>query len=332
MRKCLEKLLALLLLTMLFLTGCGEKEPVVATVGEEEIGISEAVFYTRLNQQQWELAYTEAFGREFWTQSLGSEVGTFADELKRQVMETMIKIHVLNAHAEEYEIKLTKEEKNDVESRVQDFMESHSEEVKEAAGAGEELVQELLTERVLADKVTEAMVAGYVPQVSKEEATLGKMVYCLFSTLGTYDAEGNHTPVSPEEADQIAAEAADFAGRAQELRELEAAASTISHTVIDVYFNETTNGGAHEKVAEVLHTMEVGQVSDPIETEEGYYVIQYISDYDEEATNANKEKLAQAKIQERFEEMYGQWRSQTEIVIDRELWDTVQVDQVLFVK
>lgn len=332
MKQKAAALLAVLMLFTAILTGCGEKEAVAARIDKEEIGISEVVFYTRLNQQQWEMTYAESFGREFWSQSLGEEIGTFADELKRQVMETVIQIHMLNAHAGEYKIKLTKEEEEQVEARVRDFMESHSAAVKDAAGASEELVKTLLTQRVVADKVTEAVVSGYDPSVTREEAALGRMIYCLFSTLGTYDTQGNHTAVTEAGREQIKSEAEDFAVRAQELRDLEAAADMDKRTYIDVYFNETTNGGAHEKVAEVLHTMSVGQVSDPIETEEGYYVIQYISEYDEEATSANMDKLAQYKTQQYFEDMYDRWCAQTEIVIDWTVLDTIQVDSVMFVE
>ena len=332
LKKWTLSLLAILLLMTMTLTGCGSKEEIVMTIDEEEIGISEAVFYTRLNQQQWEQVYVDAFGENFWTQSLGEEKGTFGDELKRQVMETICQIHLMNARAEEYGIELTREEKADVEVRVQEFMENHSQEVKEAAGAGEKLVKRLLTERVLADKVAAAMVADYVPQVTTEEAALKKMTYCQFSTLGTYDAAGNHTAVTAEEAAQIAADAEAFAARTEELGNIVAAADEIGHTCIDVYFNDTTNGGAHEMVAEKLRTLELGQSAGPIKTEEGYYVIQYISDYDEEATGENMEKLAQVKVEEYGGEIYEQWRSQAKIVINWEIWDTVTVDRVLFAR
>jgi len=313
------------------MTGCGKKEAAVVTIDGEEVGISEAVFYTRLNQQQWEQAYVETLGREFWTQSLGAEMGTFADELKRQVMETVCRIEILNAHAQDYDIELTKEEKEDVKKRVVSFLESHSEAVLEAAGATEELVEELLTRTVVADKVSAAMTADYVPQVSEEEAALGKMTYCLFSTLGTYDAAGNNTPVTAEEAAQIKTDAEAFAARTAELKDIEAAAEMSSKTCIDVYFNDGTNGGAHELVAEVLRTLNVGESAGPIKTEEGYYIIQYVRAVDEEATRENMDRLAQAKTEARFQELYQQWRDQAEIEINGEIWDTLKVDQVLFV-
>ena len=60
--------------------------------------------------------------------------------------------------------------------------------------------------------------------------------------------------------------------------------------------------------------------------------IQYISEYDEEATSANMDKLAQYKTQQYFEDMYDRWCAQTEIVIDWTVLDTIQVDSVMFVE
>lgn len=331
MKKYVSYILLVCLCAILMLTGCGSKEAAAITVDKDEIGVSEAVFYTRLNQQQWEQAYVEALGTEFWTQTLNEELGTFADELKRQVMDTLLRIHIMNDHAKEYGVELTKEEKANVESRVKDFMESHTSQVKEAAGADEKLVEELLTQNVIADKVAEAMTAGYIPVVSEEEAVLGKMTYCLFSTLGTYTVDGNHTRVTAEERERIAEEAQVFADRAGDIGDLVAAADEIGHASVDVYFNEFTNGGAHEWMAEALRSMDEGQISGPLETEEGYYVFQYVSAYDETATEENRERLYQAKVEEYRQELYETWYSQAVIEIHWEVWDEILVDQVLFV-
>ncbi|MCI8418093.1 MAG: hypothetical protein HFI33_11480 [Lachnospiraceae bacterium] len=321
-------LLGLLLIALL--TGCGGQEEAVAVLNGENISLSEAVFYTRLNQQQWEQAYAETFGMDFWTQTLHAETGTFAQELKRQVMDTICQIHLMNAHAEEYGVSLSKEEEKEIAGRVQDFMDTHSKEVREAAGADKKLVKELLRQRMLADKVAEAMVADYEPQVSHEEAALGKMTYCLFSTLGTYDTEGNHQGVTTEERKVIEEEANSFAQRCGELGDINAAAQEAGRTCIDVFFNDNTDGGVHEKVAALVRTLEQGQCAGPVSTEEGYYVVQYISALDEEATARNQEALIQQKKALRCQEMYEAWLEEADFTIVQEVWDTIQVTEIQF--
>lgn len=324
-------LLVVIFCAAALLTGCGKGGKTVATLDGEKISLKEAVFYTRLNQQQWELAYAESFGTDFWTQTLNEETGTFEEELKRQVMDTICQIHLMNSHAKEYGVSLTREEEALVEERVKEFMDSHSQEVREAAGADQKLVKKLLQERMLSDKVAEAMVADYTPSVSQEEAALGKMTYCLFSTMGTYDRAGNHQAVSKEELGEIQAEAQAFAQRIQELGDIQAAAEEAGRTCIDVYFNENTNGGAHEKIANQVRTMEVGQSAGPISTEDGYYVIQYVSQMDQQATKEHQEALVQQKKAQKCQEIYEGWLSAAKFVIDQEVWDEVEVQQVMFV-
>ena len=280
-------LLVVIFCAAALLTGCGKGGKTVATLDGEKISLKEAVFYTRLNQQQWELAYAESFGTDFWTQTLNEETGTFEEELKRQVMDTICQIHLMNSHAKEYGVSLTREE--------------------------------------------EAMVADYTPSDSQEEAALGKMTYCLFSTLGTYDRAGNHQAVSKEELGEIQAEAQAFAQRIQELGDIQAAAEEAGRTCIDVYFNENTNGGAHEKIANQVRTMEVGQSAGPISTEDGYYVIQYVSQMDQQATKEHQEALVQQKKAQKCQEIYEGWLSAAKFVIDQEVWDEVEVQQVMFV-
>ena len=267
------------ILTSFLLAGCGGGggEKTVAVLDGEEIALSEAVFYTRMNQLQWERSYVEELGTGFWTEPVSQGGPTFGEELKSQVMDTICQIHLMNAHAEEYGVELTEEEAGEIAGRVDHFMETYEGDVLKEAGAGRALVEKLLTERFLADKVAEAAVADYEAQVSQEEAALGRMTYCLFSTMGTYDTEGNHREATPEEAVEIRNEAEAFARRTEELQSITAAAEEFSHTCVDVYFNDYTDGGAHELVAERARKLLPGETEGPIETEEGYYVIQYIT-------------------------------------------------------
>lgn len=327
-------LLFLLLMTILVLAGCGKKKggDIVATLGEEEIGLPEAVFYTRMNQLQWEQDYVEELGENFWNELTEGGELTYGEELKALVMDTICQTHLLNAHAEEYEVALTEEDEAKIKERVSSFMDTYGKNVKKQAGANKKLLEELLREQLLADKVMEIIKTESEPEINEEETSLGKMTYCLFSTLGTYDLQGGRHEVTEDEGEAIWEEAWNFASRAKELGDITAAAKEIGHTSVDVYFNEYTNGGAHEKVAERGRRMGVGQIDGPIETEEGYYVIQCITRLDEGASEEYRETLRVQGKEEKAREIYEGWKSQTGFVINQEVWDQVEVNEVLFVK
>lgn len=301
----------------------------VAYLGEEPVELEEAVFYTRMLQEQWEAAYYEYYGDQMWQEPFEGGEETFAQVFKQDVMDTLTEIHLLTAHAREYGVELTKEEKETVARRATAFMESNTPEVLKAAGATKELVEKLLLRNELAAKVAQTVQESYEPEIDPKQAKVGKLTYCLFSVMGTYDAEGNHTPFTQEELEEIRNEAAEFALRAEALGDISAAGEEISHTVIDVYYNDWTDGGAHEEVAQAARDLKVGGVSGIIETDDGYYIVQNVSEYDETGTQEHTEEMRRAAKERHQEELLEKWEEETPLQIDEELWDSVKVEELL---
>lgn len=301
----------------------------VAYLGEEPVYLEEAVFYTRMLQEQWEQAYYQDFGSSMWQQEAADDGRTLEDMLKGDVMSLLTELHLLCAHADEYEVQLTEEEQIVIAERAQNFMESNTPEVLKAAGAARDSVECYLSRNELAGKTAEEIQNAYEPELDEDMARVGKLTYCLFSVRGTYDLEGNHTPFTEEEIAEIEQEAREFAARAQELGDISAAGEETSHTVIDAYFNDSRDGGAHPEVAEAVRAMAAGQVSDVIETEDGWYVVQRVSDYDESATADNMEAMLQQAREEYLQELETRWKEETPLVIEQEVWDTVRVEEML---
>ena len=93
-----------------------------------------------------------------------------------------------------------------------------------------------------------------------------------------------------------------------------------------MYFNEVTDGGAHPDVAQKARELPVGGVSEVVTTEEGWYVIQHVSDLDEDATADRLEELKESAKQEHLKSLEDAWAEETPLQVDEEVWDTVQVD------
>ena len=301
----------------------------VACLGEKPIYLEEALFYTRMLQEQWEQAYYENFGSDMWEQEASEDGRTLEEMLKADVMSLLTELHLLENHAEEYGVQLTEEEQAVIADRAQNFMESNTQAVLEAAGATRESVECYLSRNELAGKTAEQIQNAYEPQLKEEDARVGKLTYCLFSTRGTYDLEGNHTPFTDEEILQIEQEAQQFAARAQELGDISAAGEEASHTAIDAYFNDSTDGGVHPDVADAVRAMETGKVSDAIRTDDGWYVVQRVSDFDESATEDNLEAMIQQAKEEYLLELEAEWEKETPLVIEEEVWNGVRVDEIL---
>lgn len=328
------------LIVLLFVGGCaGQKKETgnfdetkgtpAARLGEDTIYLEEAVFYTRMLQEQWEQMHYDEFGPGMWQEETQEEGLTLGNALKRDVMEFLTEIHLLSVHADEYGVELTEEDREALEDRAENFMASNTPEVLEAAGATKESVACYLTRNVLAEQTAEQIRESGRREVPESEAAVGRLTYALFSVTGTYDAEGNYQAFTEEELEKIRAKAEAFAKRAQELGDISAAGEEFSHTVIDAYFNETDDGGAHEKVAEAARSMAEGGVSDVIETEEGYYVVQHVSALDEEATEENRQALEEETGLKYLNELEEKWKAETPLEIDQKVWDSVKIEEML---
>lgn len=328
-------LLPVLGLCAAVLAGCGGKSQAkietvqAASLGEEKIYLEEAVFYTRMLQEQWEEVYGAYYGSAMWQEKFEGGEETFAQALKSDVMATLTRIHLLCAHAEDYGVELTSGEKERVSERAEFFMQSNTPSVLKAAGASKETVEHFLLRNELAAKVAQAAQESCNPQIDPEEARVGRLTYALFSTMGTYDSQGNHHLFTEEELEEIREEAEAFAGRAAELGDISAAGEEISHTVIDVYFNDRTDGGAHEQVARAARELPVGGVSKVLATDDGYYIVQRVSEYEETASLEHEEELRQRAAEHYVEDLLAEWKKETPLEIVAEVWDSVLVDEPL---
>ena len=341
LRRRLKKLGILVMLAAVALTGCGKKESGVpraleqesgttlATLGDEPIYLEEALFYTRMLQEQWEYAYYESFGETMWQQEADDSGQTLEELLKSSVLDTLTELHLLCIHASEYGVSLTDEEQEEIACRAQNFMEHNTKAVLEAAGVDRESVERYLVRNELAGKVAEAIRATYEPEISEEEAQVGRLTYALFSNTGLYDVEGNYMPFTEEELTEIQKNAEDFAALTSELGDISAAGEQFPHTVIDVYFNGETDGGAHPDVARAARELPVGGVSAVITTDEGWYVVQHVSNLDEDATADNLEEMRESAKQKYLQNLEDKWAKDTTLILDEKVWETVQIDGLI---
>lgn len=299
-------------------------------VNQEEISLREWNFYIRMNQMQWEKDYLETYGDDMWSMEADEEGTTLADNLKSEVLDTIIRVHLTNQHAEEYHVALTEEEKKDIRRRAESFMGAYNEALLEFAKADEDFVYEKLCERELASAVAEAAAADYEPELAEEDYHREGICYVLISTTGTRDAEGNLTPFSDEEVEERTALAETLGARAREGGSLKEAAEEEGLTPIEASVGVTNEGDGHEpRMLDAARMLEVGAVSDPIWTEEGWFLVQHTNSYDEEATEYWKEYLTEQAREERYTALCGEWEEAADIVIYQENMDLVNVKHVL---
>ena len=75
--------------------------------------------------------------------------------------------------------------------------------------------------------------------------------------------------------------------------------------------------------------LEVGEISDPIETEEGWFLVQHTSDEDADGTEYWKEYLTEQERESYCSGIYQGWKDQADIELHQDVMDTVIVNEVL---
>lgn len=336
----MKKKWMMMLITMsISLCGCGQGEQakvqqdediIVALVNGEEIDLREWNFYIRMNQMQWEKSYLDSYGDEMWDKELGEDGETMADRLKSDTLSSIVRTHILNQYAEEYQVELDEEEKQDIKDRAKEFMGAYHKALLEFAGADEEFVYEKLCEKEVGFQVYEVCAADYDPQLSEEEYHREGICYVLIQTTGLKDNEGVLTPFSEEEVARRTQLAKDLSEKAKESGNLKEIVEAEGFTAVEASVGRDNTYDSREPLMlNVARELAVGEVSDPIETEEGWFIVQHTNDYDEESVEYWKEYLTGIAREERAEELYEQWEQEAEIVTFEENMDLVNVKIVL---
>ncbi len=334
----------MLLAAGLLLGGCGkagqsemtgmtvlsDANAAVMEINGEEVSLREWNFYVRMNQMQWEKSYLDSYGEEMWSRETDEEGTTLADELKEEVREIICEACILNQKAEAYDVVLEEETRAELKKRAQAFMEGYHEALLAFAGADEEFVYGLLCRNEVSERVAKACVADYEPELSEEEIHREGICYVLISTTGLRDEEGNLTPFSEEEIARRDEAAVRLCEAARESGDLKGEAEAMGLSPIESSMGKDNEGDGQEPLMlNAARTLAVGEISDPVKTDEGWFLVQHTSDYDEEGTEYWREYLTELARGREYETLYEGWRKEAKIVEFPEIMDRVNVKNVL---
>ena len=325
------------------LAGCGSLDgtQTVATVDSEGVTLGLANYMLRMNQAEMESYYrmlAESYGMdggEYWSTETEDGI-TYGEDLKNNVMDTIKELYVMRAHAKDYGVSITEEEQASIDEAAQTFMDSNDAEVLEELAVSEEDVKTYMELYTIRQKMREPMVADVDREVSDEEAAQTRVTFVEVSTEGTEtDEDGNTVDLTDEEkaekmdqAQQIldkveAAEdpaSADMDALAKEVDEnLSAVERTFSSSGEG---DETTDQAIKDAVADLEDGQVVSQV---VEGETAYYVVRLEQQFDEEATENEKELIISDREDTQYENLVQEWKDAAEMEVENSVWNKVKV-------
>lgn len=314
------------------LAGCSgtiDTDAVVATVGDEDITLGVANFYARMTQGQYETYYAGMMGmtgEDMWKQE-AEEGKTYEQAVKESIMTDLENMYLISQHAEEYEVSLTEDEKDAISEAAKQFDEVNSDETKEAVSGYRKDIEKFLELTTIKNKMDSKMKEGVDEEVSDEEAAQKAMKYVFFSFTSTDDS-GNTTDLSDEEKDALRTDAQTLADRVASGEDIADVAEDMGLTANDLTFDDESTGPNEDLVAEVNGFKEVGESTDPIESENGIYVGQLTSLLDRDATDQEKTNIVEERRQDQYDSLLEKWRDDTSIEVDEKAWKKVDFNDL----
>ena len=152
----------------------------------------------------------------------------------------------------------------------------------------------------------------------------------MISTTGLRDEEGTVTPFSEEEVARRTALAYSLAEESRQTGSLKISAEAEGLTPIESSMGNTNEGDGQEPLMlDAARALEVGEISDPVETEEGWFLVQHTSDNDADVTEYWKEYLTEQEKVCYCSEIYQGWKEKASIELHQDVMDTVIVKEVL---
>lgn len=313
------------------LAGCSgsiNTDAVVATVGDEDITLGVANFYARMTQGQYETYYAGMMGmtgEDMWAQEV-EEGKTYEQAVKESIMTELENLYIIAQHAADYEVSLTEDEQGAIREAATQFDERNSDETKEAVSGYRKDIEKYLELFTIQNKMESKMKEGVDEEVSDEEAAQKAMKYVYFSFSSTDDS-GNTVDLTDEEKEALRDDAQTLADRVKDGEDMTEVAEEMGLTVNDLTFDEESTGPNEDLVAEVDGFTEVGETTDPIESDLGIYVGQLTSLLDRDATDQEKNNIVEERRQEQYDSLLEEWRDGVKIEVDEKAWDKIDFNE-----
>ncbi len=310
------------LLFIVLVTACGkdEKGQVVFTtgfaknelfrIGEVSCTVPEYMLYLTNTQNKYE----DVFGEDIW--KVTSEGITLEDNIKDIVLAEIAQMKSVYLLAKEKGVCLTESEETLLHSAAVKYYASLSETEIAVLDIDLETIEQLYRENALADKVYQQIIAGVNPEISDDEARTVTIEQILIRTHAA-NMEGKDMPYS----ESMKAEALK---KIQDILEMSAEQD---FSTLAAKYNEAEEtrvsfkkGQVEAAIENVAFNLQTDQISEIIETTEGYCLLKCINTFDKVETDANKLILIEERKKEAFGREYEAFVSKQARRLNDKLW------------
>lgn len=323
----MKKVLATILIAALLLGGCSlKKEEKQGTkwvdgaylrIGDMQIDYREGLVYLDATRSDYEQYY----GSEIWTYTVRADGSTLQDIIKQQVLDEMIYVKIVCAQAEKMNVSLTGDELAIVDAQTEDYMLKLQGSDLLKQGINKDIVRKVYQDNALARKVFEQATLNIDTNISNDEAGQHH-VYSFAVRNYKIGSAGERVEYSAEEKAELKARVENMRNDAILSEDFLKYATGVTEDseMLDVFVGKGSLNSAIEQ--EVL-SLQDGECSSVLETSDYFYVFYCASAFDIDKTMEKKEEIIATRQEEAFEAFYTQWRTETDVELNEEVWQTM---------
>ncbi len=304
--------LLIIFTSLLLLGGCGgisnqvPETKVIISLGFEN---GEIFKLDTLSCYEEELQVYVAGTQQIYTQSLGSDFleannengELVAEQVVENALANISQIKAMCLLADQSGIFLTDTEKQYAEAAAESYEELLNKAEHPAIQIDLDQLNKMYQEYALANKLYDSIIQDINPEISDDEART-TVVQHIFLKNYSLNGLGEKIPLSDEENDNAYQMMIDIRDRLLEGEDF--------NTLSEEYSDDETKqiaigkGDASYAYEQAAFSLAQGEISDVIETSNGYYIIECISTFDFDETQKNKEKIIEERKKEVFENEY----------------------------
>ena len=249
--------------------------------------------------------YRTVYTDQIWQVQVGEEE-SFQLYLLEQIRTFLKEVKTMNLLADEREIQLTGQEKEQLRQLSSEFYQSLTEADRECIGASEEDVYAMYEAYHRANRLVDEVTKNVDLEISDSEARVMKIQeLCL------------ETEESAQEAfQQLSEEGTNFSSVARAIRE-------------EGYKEESVGRGERSAAYETaVFSLEDGQLSQPFADGDSWYLVKCVDSYDEDATLERKERLALQRKNQAFRRIYDTFAGEHPVEIQGSIWENVDLTEM----
>lgn len=245
--------------------------------------------------------YDTMYGIELWEHDF--QDNKLEDYVKDLTISRLAQIMAMDYLAQERQIILTEDEQAKTKEAAAEYYGSLNDAEKEYMQVKQGDIEVLYTRYGLANKLYTFLTQGVSDEVSDEEARVMEAEQIFVS--------------DKEKADEVAQqlkEGNDFLTVANHYNEI---------AEPEVFFSKNN---IEKEMADIVFSLDNDEISEKIETKDGYYFIKCINHYDQERTDDNKSVILEERRKEAFDDVYQGFLIDLPSEFNEKIWQDVKVE------